>query len=127
MNPPFDKLVVFGLIGFGLVGLSVANVVGRIRWDRARRAELDAWLRGQGLRLRSARQVARAFVPEALRSGPGVIGSVFYRVKAVQADGRPRSGFARMPWNDGRFAPDRLLHWEPSGPAFEAETSEGLG
>ena len=102
--------VVLGAFGIGL----------QIRRNRSRRARLDEWARAQGLRLSSARMLSRYFIPKDLR-GQETLSALFYRVKAVGADGRMISGYVRVPMFDhGRIPapPIRAVCGNPPGPEF---------
>ena len=68
--------------------------------------------------------LSRYFIPKDLR-GQETLSALFYRVKAVGADGRMISGYVRVPMFDGRFAPPIRAVWEPSGPEFAPVTGEG--
>ncbi len=103
--------------------LAVFGIGFQIRRDRSRRARLEEWMRDRGLRLSSVRMLSRYFIPKELLEQE-TLSALFYRIKAVDADGRAIAGYVRMPMFDGRFAPPIRVIWQPKGPDFDAEAGK---
>jgi hypothetical protein len=122
MMTGYSALIFAALAFTVLIGLFGVGI--RVRQARSRRARLDEWCHGQGLRLASAHMLPPYFTPRELR-GHDTLGAFFYRVKALGADGRTIAGYVRMPMFEGRFAPPIRAIWAPNGPDFGAESREG--